>query len=412
MDSEIITCWRDGFHIGPSYNVTRKVWNCKDHFLNCDCPSIEADPDIAGIGVVAAFLTSASLTLFATILCLVLSRNNTLPTYNPIDEFFRHYMCEPVQNLIGHHNSQVWGRVLYDMVVGLSDQQLVTGIALLVTAIIKLYNGSITVYHLNIVTDLVWFSSNTHLLSLLVVRSFEQSVKPNQRQPANNARRPRQFKAKLPSLIRALLMCILAGMLLYLTWVSACSEWYGVLDCPAQCTLPYGKGGSPLQWAIVNFVLVLYTYPLALFMLSRGSRIFWVDKCRPTLIDDKSLVAAGQKVNWGQHGSLPGKGLKAFFLSVWFFLSSDMEAILEQIAWHVLGYYWLFSDRDNGHIIMDESEKEKENGLGFGQLVPLFLLMLPVVQFFESWAGKLFPHAPNVFLKADHGKLALDQISA
>ena len=63
----------------------------------------------------------------------------------------------------------------------MSDTQLVSGIAMLISASKKLRDGSISVYHFNIVTDLAWFSSNTHILTLLVIRSFSQSVKPQSR---------------------------------------------------------------------------------------------------------------------------------------------------------------------------------------------------------------------------------------
>jgi hypothetical protein len=50
METEIITCWKYGWHHGPTYNVTRDEWNCVDHYENCDCPLLKADPDIAGKG--------------------------------------------------------------------------------------------------------------------------------------------------------------------------------------------------------------------------------------------------------------------------------------------------------------------------------------------------------------------------
>ena len=34
-----------------------------------------------------------------------------------------------------------------------------------------------TVYHFTVVTDLAWFGSNAHLLSLLVLRSWDISAK-------------------------------------------------------------------------------------------------------------------------------------------------------------------------------------------------------------------------------------------
>ncbi|KAL7621944.1 hypothetical protein AAE478_007444 [Parahypoxylon ruwenzoriense] len=381
MESEIITCWRDDWLVGPSYNVTRDEWNCAEHYPKCDCPSLLADTDIAGTGVIVAFTATASLTLVATVACLLLSRSRGERTFNPIDRFFRAHICEPVQTLLGEKRADLWALVLYDMVICLSDQQLVTGTAFLVACLRKIADASITVYHVETVADLAWFSSNTHLLSLLVVGYFDISAKPNA-----ESRGRRQFMAKLPSLLRVVLMCIMAGMLLYVTYISAYLDWYEVWNCPAACTIPYEKGGEPMQWAIANFVLILYSYPLSMFTLWQAGRRAWVSKWRHHLIDKSSLEAPGHTVPWGKDRGWLYRITKGSFLCVWYLLSSDLETVLEQMAWHAIGYYGLFTARVSGQDLMTESERDEENGFGFGQLVPIFLLLLPVVQFFESLA--------------------------
>lgn len=51
-----------------------------------------------------------------------------------------------------------------------SDQQIVTGIAILIAGFAK--RGSITVYHWQIVTYLAWMSSGTHLITLSFLRVY------------------------------------------------------------------------------------------------------------------------------------------------------------------------------------------------------------------------------------------------
>jgi hypothetical protein len=63
-----------------------------------------------------------------------------------------------------------WVRILESLVLNLSDQLLATSFAILVTAFIR--HCQISNYHLNIVCDLAWFSTITHLLSVGVLRVY------------------------------------------------------------------------------------------------------------------------------------------------------------------------------------------------------------------------------------------------
>ena len=402
------------------------------------------------------------MTLIATLICLLLSRKSQEPwTVNPIDEVLRINICDRVQNsrFIGEERAHVWSHVLYDMVICLSDQQLVTGTAVLVAALKLLHvDGTITVYHFTVVTNLAWFSANTHLLSMLVVRSFDVSAKSDnsssgvqpasERNEALKKHQPRQFRAKMPSLLRVIFMLVMAGMLLYASLVTGYEQWYDFVNCPAACTLPYPKGGEPRQWMVANVLLILYSYPLAVFLLWRRGREYWVNSAlRRRLLDDRGIRRRGSESYGGGGGDGGGdgggvlprstspplavheeqlvplqlyelqslapsqrlqqnevqaqakkKGLtlsracRAAFAAVWYLLASETSAVLVQIMWHVLGYYYTFTDRRLGHELMRDMGREEdidaENSLGFGQLVPIFLLLLPVLQFSESVAGK------------------------
>jgi hypothetical protein len=63
-----------------------------------------------------------------------------------------------------------WSEILDRLIFNLSDQQLPTSIAILVTAFIR--SCEISNYHLNIVCDLAWFSAIMHLLSVIVLRVY------------------------------------------------------------------------------------------------------------------------------------------------------------------------------------------------------------------------------------------------
>ncbi|KAK3348215.1 hypothetical protein B0H65DRAFT_169424 [Neurospora tetraspora] len=80
-----------------------------------------------------------------------------------------------VQQALGQRYVRLYRQVFHDMVVCLSDQQLVTGIAFLAEAILRMYTEQdpITVYHFDIINYLARFSCNTHLLSMQIMRFIE-----------------------------------------------------------------------------------------------------------------------------------------------------------------------------------------------------------------------------------------------
>ena len=59
---------------------------------------------------------------------------------------------------------------LAQFILALSDQQLVTGLAVLIPGYCQVC--SVSMYHFNIVTSLTWFSSVTHLATLGVLRMY------------------------------------------------------------------------------------------------------------------------------------------------------------------------------------------------------------------------------------------------
>jgi len=88
--------------------------------------------------------------------------------------------------------------------------------------------------------------------------------------------------------------------------------------------------------------------------------------------------------------------LNLFCWIVTFWLS-DLEDILEGTVWFILGVYSTVSDRDfiqgekfdvTGQLTMPSNEWDKLKSFRFGQLVPLFLLSLPLLSFVESWRGE------------------------
>ena len=76
------------------------------------------------------------------------------------------------------HNEvfEAWSEALQNAVLGFSDQQIVTSIAILVSAYVQIFCG-LQVYHWQIAVDLAFFSSITHLTTLTCLRGYFQKRK-------------------------------------------------------------------------------------------------------------------------------------------------------------------------------------------------------------------------------------------
>ncbi|KAF2839729.1 hypothetical protein M501DRAFT_1003174 [Patellaria atrata CBS 101060] len=355
----------------------------------CECPPFDADPDIAGIGVLAAFVVTSALTMIATALYLVLTRSNHPETWNPIDKIVRKpldFIREKSATLTSlEDNDHPLVQCIFDLIISLSDTQLILGIAMLSSALIKLHQDTITVYHFNTIANLAWLSSGVHLLTLSVIRlELIGSAKPAQRVSPSKKIYP-------VVIIRVACMLLLAALLLYCSWVSGYGGWYNRFECPAECTIGLRKGGEPLQWTIVNFVLILYAYPGAVFQLWAWGKKKWIDKFRHRIIDKKGGINGDVKPIEGDVSKrTPLMIIKDILvLLFWYVRTSEIVEVLLAITWFSLGFYWTFSDRHSMHQYMEENARDEENTInGFGQLVPLFLLLAPLLQLLESWAGQ------------------------
>ena len=71
-------------------------------------------------------------------------------------------------------------------------------------------------------------------------------------------------------------------------------------------------------------------------------------------------------------------------------------ALLDGVVWFALGIYWTVTDRafihddfyPNGTPTMSAKEWASLGSFGFGQLMPLLLLLLPILTVIESWKSK------------------------
>ncbi|ORY54979.1 uncharacterized protein BCR38DRAFT_453068 [Pseudomassariella vexata] len=365
LDGSLLLCRYDGWHeIGPHY-IDEAAYNC-DVFSQCDCPFIKADPDIAGIGVVAAFIVSIVFTTLATWTCLLLAPVAD-DTFNPIDNFFRKFICFRVQSWTGKERADSYLACSRDLVSSLSDQQLVTGIAILAAGLKKLSDGTITIYHFSIVQDLAWLSSNTHRLALVIFERFQDSVEPRTREKQKKLASP--WPTRIPILVRYILNVTTDILLLYCCWVEGYEYWYVDWNCPASCTLSYPKGGEPLNWMIVNFFFILYTYPIDFFKLSKRARMMESRLRQRLLLDQNKSGSPSQSLSGPYRFSRTCSGFRQtisrlsvkVLRSMWIFFASETFAVLFQLVWTVVGCWECLADRISGQDLMLDEEIATED---------------------------------------------------
>ncbi|CEI60438.1 hypothetical protein FVEN_g6573 [Fusarium venenatum] len=372
-----------------------------------DCPfATEPDPDIAGIGVIAAFITSSCLATLSISLYLAITRSeldiisdggfrppgqNTRPI-NPIDGWARRNICVPfVEFLIKskwiEEHIERLNRVLYSFIMTLVDTQLVLGIAMLIAATIKLHRNSISVYHFTMVTNLAWLTSGVHLMATYVIRiETNGSMKQGRRWigPFQDPSDHRSWSRKTGStfalgadmFIRVLSMLLMVALLLYCIYVSGSEGWDYNYDRLASCAMGRKKAGTPLAWMIATYVLVLHGYIIRCLSLWPAASIWWIDTVRPSIIDDRALEAqlSKKRLPWW----------RLIWTSIHYAINSELLGVcIDGLLWFGLGIWWIQADRvEVQKWVGMEAESDVE---GFGQLVPILIVGAPFVQALQTY---------------------------
>ena len=343
------------------------------NFPNCSASytTIQPDPDIDGIGVLISFIVSAALTLVVSVVAIWVDccpekepHMNLLPTSKSAGS------TRPYDNwlypTISSDKKHYWMAIMERFILGLADQQLVTGTAVLLVGYLKC---DITAYHFTIVGDLAWFSSNVHITSLKVLCYYFQE---------HHAART----------WRIALMVAMCAMLIASTVFEFNGRWYQSLPVPAHCVFVLAYSVSDIGFLTFTLLLVLSGYITAI--ASMFSTSFY-----PGVIEKKYVqfwqstnkrYLELRKVPWIDLNLI--QKIKEICLRI-ILADKTFLGSLFDVLWFVFGIIWLLSDRVSGAEMMDESSTSTQSW-GFGQLVPMFLLFLPIVTVLEIFWGKLW----------------------
>jgi hypothetical protein len=285
-------------------------------------------------------------------------------------------------------SSPKWTKVLNKLILGLSDQQLASSLALLITAFAR--HCTISNYHLLIAQDLAWFSCITHLCSVIALRGYWKS----DRQHALYTRVVLMF---------SVLVLLMAAML----WGPEYDPYVGVAGCPAQCTFGYASAAEMVaEVGLTTTALSAAGIGQAVFLLSCYSMCFmfiveWYRWLAVKVLLDgpgmffyhlqnvlkkvphPGILAKLEPFRAGRR--LAADYLRKMYL-LYFFPSPKIALGFQIISW-CWGLAWLLVDRQIPTASVQD--EEVENQWGFGQLFGVVLVGVPAMSLLEAWAGKM-----------------------
>ncbi|KAF1999214.1 hypothetical protein P154DRAFT_577151 [Amniculicola lignicola CBS 123094] len=356
-----------------SSNVTTSPsFRCKGKSYPC-AQENPFDPDIAGIGVVVSILASAFFTLAAIVFGYF---KRILPgvSLGRADEVF----------LSDIHRTKAQQDRLEDalekFVLSLSDQQLVTGLAILIAGFQKC---DISSYSQSTVAALAWFSCTTHLATIAVLQRYLRCY----------------------AWLRHLRVF---GMLLIASLISPSlilTSLTGPVDSSFYChvrniTFDKRKGFLELMQMIFIIIYLIYAYfkrlmPLYLSPIPTG------DRRRLAMAQKHNQAVAG----WRRTRSIPENTTRvsAYRMAVLVFIEFNASFISTIASILFMGAYGLT------RTILIWSSHSIELEMGLGQMVPLILLVLPVFALIETLSEVREEHrsADGQGLETSHPELQL-----
>jgi hypothetical protein len=275
--------------------------------------------------VLTSFLATAYLTLICCIAKYVLDRKTATSTRK--------------------HRLKRWSLALETTIISFSDQQVVTGISIIIGGLSQL-EWRLAVYHFQAVGNLAWFSTMTHILTLTVLR---EKMRSN----------------KIIRILRIVLMGCLAVLLIFVMapigYLTSSAGEFGEtligpipLEFPAWCLYHLwvawkserggsihhtGPAGYNLTYSILTLGVIVYSYTSRVLLLFPGlvSRsMLRIPTGQPwTLMESK--IAALQTVQTTTRKRFLGKAAwlgHSLLFSFYIFLVSGAEFYTSKI-WEV-----------------------------------------------------------------------------
>ena len=279
-------------------------------------------------------------------------------------------------------------------VLALSDQQLVTGLAILIGALAS--RCKISAYEFDVVIGLAWFSSTTHLATLDVLRDYF-------------------IRNQIVRNVRLVGMLILMGILAFGVIVIDTTAYVSVqaLQCAIEGLKSSGQDPQSSIYTVNTLAFLIFSYAekighlydddleegqqlysnreriLQLFMRLRHPNLDVSKRFYKRII--KTVVSeerAKTKRNL-QRKARKSKTMKsALFWTV--AAQACFESFLFNMATWLLGLSYGITQVIATRFFYAPKMSEDANDMSFGQVVPLFLLVIPALAAAEIYYGKSY----------------------
>ena len=327
--------------------------------------------------VLTAFISTSILTLAAIILGYLLG---AIPheRFNRLDDLVIAAIRRLVhiKGEVSEPNARARRKALERFILGLSDQQLVTGISILVTGYAQ--TCAIDGYHFMILVAMAWFSSTTHLSTLVVLRD--------------------NFRA-CPALrlLRVIGMVWVCGMLIFgevLYFVSL--DYYMVVKCAFSAGSLQDTPASCWQAATMVSLYLIITYSNKITELYRdipgGSVVelafeHILTRRRSPLSKADDIANELSKIYQGSKSAFAIQ-LRVLGAMFDFFFTELQDSFLWEIVWMIFGNFYGALQLITFRFVPPVPRVVgNDNQMVFGQLVPLLLLALPLMAAIEAYFG-------------------------
>ena len=318
-----------------------------------------------------------------TVLCLALANiifTDASTSDNIVDVWITRIIGYPALFRVTEESRDFWQPIIQKIILNLSDQQLLTGLGIIIAGFWT--HCSISVYNFTLVYDLAWFSSNVHVTTLWTLRDY-------------------LLKRPVLRNWRVMLMVCFATFMIVATILQGHQDWYASGSYDAQCLFNDTVGnvsGAPAYWMSVQLVLLAVFYSLDIVQLFQP----WVDLQREWFYD-RPIAILDLALKFSQdHGPYQESKLaqieriyygfmtvciiivKFSYQLVAALLVSQCAYFIVDVFWFAYGLWGLLQDRDVSPTLMDGDL----NVMTVGQIMPILLLASTAFVIREAYDGK------------------------
>jgi len=275
----------------------------------------------------------------------------------------------------------IWVKVCQKVLMILSDNLIITGIAVLTAGYIQSCNSTLSFFDFHIVTWLGWLSSVTHQATLTTLRGYLREHRP-----------VLKYRVAAMSLLFFMLFAALSLYAMY--------DFDGPMcfDSPVICAWTregWKNWGPDNVFSICLLTLSYLGKLMRLFVCTSDFIGIWLRRKPSRLLNSGFYSSIARMSNsrtvvgmifWKLFGFL------FFAVYVWVRALYDLfESTLSELIWLTLSFFWAFAKIHTCRSLMPRGYTG--DPWAFGQLLALLLLAMPLMVLPELYSGKRQSHS-------------------